>query len=106
MAKILGLDGLSDQDIRTELQRGGKFVVFSYCVSLLVVTFKRGTDVHFIRAGEGTFLKSLPWTVLSLLLGWWGFPFGLIYTPWAVIENLSGGKDVTGQVLGALEAGQ
>lgn len=96
MAKIVGLDGLSDQDIRTELQRGGKFVVFSYCVSLLVVTFKRGTDIHFIRAGEGTFLKSLPWTVLSLLLGWWGFPFGLIYTPWAVIENLSGGKDVTG----------
>ncbi len=106
MAKIVGLDGLSDQDIRTELQRGGKFVVFSYCVSLLVVTFKRGTDIHFIRAGEGTFLKSLPWTVLSLLLGWWGFPFGLIYTPWAVIENLSGGKDVTGQVLGALAAGQ
>ena len=97
---IQGIEGLSQAELQSELAKGGRFVVFSYCISLLVVTFQRSSEVHFIRAGESAFAKSLPYTLLSLFLGWWGFPFGLIFTPMAIYSNLTGGKDVTAQVLG------
>lgn len=102
MAKIVGLEGLSHEELAHELDRGAKFVVYQYCVSLLVITFTRGTSIYFVRSGESRLVRGLPWTMLSLALGWWGFPFGLIFTPMVVIKNLAGGKDVTNEVVGAL----
>ena len=32
---------------------------------------------------------------MSALLGWWGFPWGFIYTPAVLVTNLKGGRDVT-----------
>ena len=96
--QIVGIGGLSAGEVQDELRKGAKFVIFTYCISLLVVTFKRGTDVHFIRSGEGTVGKGMPYTLLSFFLGWWGFPFGLIYTPMCIIQNLSGGQDVTASI--------
>ena len=77
-AKIVGLEGLSPGETQDELRRGARFVIFTYCISLLVVTFKRGTDIHFIRTGQGAVGKGMPYRVLSFFFGWWGFPFGLI----------------------------
>jgi hypothetical protein len=104
MAGIKGLEGLSPSQLQNELARGGRFVVFEYCVSILVKTFRRASDVYFVRAGEGTLALSAGYNLLSLLLGWWGFPWGLIYTPLCLATNLSGGKDVTEQVVTALLA--
>ena len=98
--RILGIEGLSPGDIQDELRKGAKFVIFTWCISLLVVTFKRGTDIYFLRAGEGALGKGMPWTILSFFLGWWGFPFGLIYTPMALFTNLGGGRDVTRELTG------
>ena len=78
---IIGAENLSDAEIKGELQRGARLVVFEYCVSVLIMTFKRSTDIHLVRPGESAVMKGLPWTLLSLLFGWWGFPWGLIYTP-------------------------
>jgi len=96
---IIGAENLSDAELRSELQRGARLVVFEYCVSILIMTFKRSTSVHLVRPGENAVLKGLPWTLLSLLVGWWGFPWGFIYTPAALARNLSGGRDVTDLVL-------
>ena len=100
--EIKGIEGLTVGEVQDHLRRGGKFVVFSYCMSFLVVTLRRSSDVMFIKAGESAFVASLPYTLLSLVIGWWGFPWGLIYTPMAVITNLSGGKDVTGIIMNQL----
>jgi hypothetical protein len=97
--KINGVEGLSTSDVQNMVRQGGRFVIFSYCVSILIMTFKRPTDIYFIKPGEGTFGKHAGWTVLSLFFGWWGIPWGFIYTPWAIIENLSGGKNVTNEVM-------
>ena len=96
---IQGMDGLSPAQVQDEVRRGGRFVVFEYCVSFLVTTLRRSSDVYFVRAGEGTFTISLGYTLLSLFLGWWGFPWGFIYTPRCLATNLGGGKDVTAQVM-------
>lgn len=104
MSDIRGLEGLTAADIDRELARGARFVVFEYCISILIMTFRRSSAVHFVVRGEGTLGKSLPFTLLSLLLGWWGIPWGPIYTVGAVAKNLRGGRDVTAEVLAALRA--
>ncbi len=102
--RIDGAEDLSQRQLLTELERGGKVVLFQYCISLVVVTFKRASGPIYIPPGEGTFLKSLPYTLLSLFLGWWGFPWGFIYTPMVIFSNLAGGKDVTEAVIQDLQA--
>ncbi|ATB35365.1 hypothetical protein CYFUS_000778 [Cystobacter fuscus] len=104
MAGIFGMDGLSTLQVQEELERGGRFVVFEYCVSFFLTTRRRSSDVYFVRAGQGTFGLSLGYTLLSLLLGWWGLPWGFIYTPRCLATNLQGGKDVTDLVLPSLLA--
>jgi len=100
--KIRGIEGLTTDQINFELQRGGRFVIFQYAVSVLVMSFRRPSSVHFIRAGENTILKSIGFTLLTLVAGWWGIPWGPIYTIQSLTTNLRGGKDVTKQVVDAM----
>jgi hypothetical protein len=67
------------------------------------MTFKRPTDVYFIRAGEGTVGKSIGFTLVSLVVGWWGIPWGPIYTIGSLFTNLSGGKNVTNEVIASFK---
>jgi len=103
MAKIVGIEGMSKEELDNEIRNGGKFVYFQYCISVVVMTFKRPSDIHFIRAGEGTAGKSVGFTLLTLLLGWWGIPWGPIYSISSVFTNLTGGKDVTNDVLASMQ---
>ena len=96
---IKGAEAMNAHEVAAEVARGGKIVIFEYCISLVVVTFKRPSAPHLVRAGQGTFGLALPYILLSLAFGWWGFPWGFIYTPMALFTNLSGGRDVTHQVL-------
>ena len=41
MAKINGLEGVTGAQLSAELKSGGKFVIYLYCLSILVITFKR-----------------------------------------------------------------
>ncbi len=100
--KIVGTEGHSPESLRQEVDRGARFVIYSYNVSLLVVSFKRPTDIYFIRPGESRILKALPFTLISLVCGWWGIPWGIIYTFQSLHQNLTGGKDVTESLLATL----
>ena len=102
--KIVGIEGMSEEQLQDELAHGGKLVYFEYCFSILVMTFKRSSDLTFIKKDENAFIKGLGYTLISLLFGWWGIPWGPIYTIGAVIKNCSGGKDVTSQFLGGSTA--
>jgi hypothetical protein len=93
--KILGIEGVSTDQLRFEIQRGAKLVCYQYCISIVVMTFRRSSDVYFIPAGESAVSKGLPWTLLSLVAGWWGIPWGPIFTVQSLVTNLKGGKDLT-----------
>jgi hypothetical protein len=101
--QIKGLENITHQQLAQELAQGAKFVVYSYAISLLIVTFKRGSEVYYIRPGESSVTKGMPYTALSLVAGWWGIPFGPIFTIWSLVVNLGGGKDVTREVVGVLQ---
>ena len=102
--KIRGIEGMKNGELEFEIQRGGKFVLFQYCISIVVLTFRRPSDIYFLRHGESAVTKGLSFTLLSLVAGWWGIPWGPIYTIQSVYNNSRGGKDVTHAVLNSLRA--
>ncbi len=75
-----------------------RLVVFHYCVSLGIVSFKRSSGVKVILPGGSRFLAGLPYTLISICAGWWGIPWGPIWTLQAIGRNLGGGTDVTALV--------
>jgi len=101
---IRGIEGMKHGELDFELQRGAKFVIFQYCISAVVITFRRPTDIYFLRQGENPLVKGLPFTLLSLVAGWWGIPWGPIYTIQSIYNNSRGGKDVTQAVVNSLRA--
>ncbi len=96
---IRGIEGMTAEQVKFEVQRGGRFVVYHYCISIVVLTFRRGTDVYFVRAGESRVKKGMPWTLLTLVAGWWGIPFGPIFSIMSLVTNFKGGKDVTRSII-------
>ena len=92
---IVGLQGMTNEQVWWELQHGAKFVEYEYCVSLLVFTWYRSSRIHFIRCHESAVARGMKYTLLSLFAGWWGIPFGPFCTIAAVITNLAGGRNVT-----------
>ena len=97
--KIKNIAGLTAADLEKEISDGGRFVYFAYTISLLFVTFRDVSGVYLIRQGEGTAGKSLLFTLVTFLVGWWGIPWGPKFTMQAIQINLKGGKDVTDEVM-------
>ena len=102
--RIIGTEGMSPQQVEFEIQRGGKFVFFQYCISILILTFRRPSDIYFVRPGESAIAKGLPFIVLTLFAGWWGIPWGPIYSVQSLVTNFRGGKDVTAEIAANLRA--
>jgi len=104
--KIQGIEGMSVDQVRFEVQRGAKFVFFQYCVSIVVLTFRRTSPIYFIPAGQSALSKGLPWTFLTLIMGWWGIPWGPIFSIQSLVTNFQGGKDVTAEIAAKLQPAQ
>ncbi len=101
--KIKNIGGLSAEAIQEEATKGGKFIYFGYTISLIVLTFKRTSGVYLVRKNENRKMKGLGFTLISLLFGWWGIPFGPKFTMESIRTNMKGGKDVTDEVMATVE---
>ena len=73
----------------------GRSVYYEYCISLVFLTLRRPSRLYHLRAGESGVWRGLPYAALSLLLGWWGVPWGLVYTPLTLWTDLTGGVEVS-----------
>ena len=64
-------------------------------VASLVFITKRGTrgGIWCVRCRSK---QAAVWSTITGLFGWWGFPWGLIYTPRALYDNAKGGKQDKG----------
>ena len=96
---VRGIDGMSVDEVRAEVRNGGRFVIFLWTVSVVIVSMKQPTAIHFIRADEKAFIKAFRPTLITLLFGWWGIPWGPVYSIESLATNLSGGRDVTEDVM-------
>ena len=100
--RIKNIDGLTVQQVRDMVNQGGKFVIFPYTISAVVMTFKRSSDIYFIKPGESSAKHGFGFILTNLILGWWGLPWGPIYTIGSLAAHIGGGKNVTPEVLSAL----
>lgn len=92
---------MTPADLPDAVAQGGRFLLFQYCFSVLILTFKRSSPILFVKPGESAFAKGAPYSLISLVAGWWGIPWGPIWTLTSLATNISGGKDVTREVLSA-----
>ncbi len=97
---------MSTAELKQKVAAGAKFVYFEYTVSIVVATFKRPTDIYFIDAHESAAKHSWHLSTLTGIMGWWGIPWGPIYTIGTFVTNFGGGKDVTAEVMGKILANE
>ena len=97
-----GIEGRSPAMLADEVRRGGRFVFYQYCFSVLVMSFRRPSPIIYIPPGQSRVTPGLLWSGISFLVGWWGFPWGFIWTPMVIYRNLVGGTDVTAEALADL----
>jgi hypothetical protein len=100
--QIKGLGSMTVEELTRELANGARFVIYQYAISVVILSFKRGSDIYFVRSNESAVMKGLPYTLLTLAAGWWGIPFGPIFSLIVLFNNLTGGKDVTKEVCAIL----
>jgi hypothetical protein len=76
-----------------------RLVFFEYCISLIFISLRRPSALYRLGPHQSAWIRGLPYTFLSLLLGWWSIPWGLIYTPLTLWTNLAGGRVLTEEEL-------
>lgn len=62
---------------------------FIYTISVLLMTFRRGAGG--VYCGSCRKKAGLKYSVISAIFGWWGIPWGPIYTVQALGRNSAGG---------------
>jgi hypothetical protein len=68
----------------------GDTVLISYCIVYSAVFFTRKDFSNYCIKGSGrSYLIGIISTIFNLVMGWWGIPWGLIYTPQSLYINLS-----------------
>jgi hypothetical protein len=99
--KIKGTKGAPIADIIEDTGKGGRFVYYSYCISVIFMTFRLRSAVYYVHSGQSPLRRGWPFLVISALFGWWGIPWGPIYTAQAIYIAIRG-KDVTNAAIKAL----
>lgn len=94
---------LFPDELRTRVASGARLVRFEFCFSLLLFTIRRQSPLYLTESWQSRYLRGLGYSLIAILLGPWGVPWGLIYTPWAIWVNLTGGVDETDVLLAQLE---
>ena len=100
--QIKNYPAASVSQIKAMVGQGAKFVIFPYTISFVLMTLKKSSDIYFIKVGETTFQYSSKYVLMNLFIGWWGIPWGPIYTIGAIYQHIKGGKDVTHIVMSDL----
>ncbi|BCU75845.1 hypothetical protein [Luteolibacter sp. LG18] len=84
----------------TEVMNGARFRTLPWVASMVVVTLHRDLgEPRKFAPGEWPTADLLKTTLTTALLGWWGLPFGPIYTLLALFYLWQGGRDRTTEVL-------
>jgi hypothetical protein len=90
---------MTAEEVRARVAAGARLVRFEICISAVVFTLRRQSAVYLTKSRRERFFRGLLYSLGSLLLGPWGVPWGILWTPWAVWVNLTGGIDETDAIL-------
>lgn len=93
------MEHLDGGRLAAELERGARFVSFSYCVSILLVTFRRTSEVIYLPPQSVAQWVGSRYLLVTLFLGWWALPWGPIYALGCIWQALRGGDDCTQEIV-------
>ena len=83
--------------------KGGSIIEYQRVASCMVASQKSSNYV-WVPPDANRVLRSLPYTLSTLLFGWWSL-YGFAWTIQALITNLGGGRDATEELLEATGGG-
>ena len=86
---------MSTTQLAAAAAQGCRLVTYEYCISLIIVTWRRQSRVYLLAPDQLGLWEAAPYLLLTMFLGWWGLPWGLIYTPLALLTHLAGGRDAS-----------
>lgn len=76
---------------------------FQACFSFLILTTKSPSR-FFIKGYDNMIASGLAYTLVTLVFGWWGLPWGPIYTLETLYRNTVGGhKQIIGDMIDKIE---
>lgn len=102
--EIKGIENMTYGELYDDIDKGGKFVIFTYAISIVVMTFKRPSEtIYYVKSNESAISYGWPYLLITILLGWWGIPFGPIYSIGSIVTSFKG-DNVTNDVLKALNS--
>jgi len=71
-------------------------ILTRYCIVFSFVFFTRKTYTNYVVKGSfKSFITGVASTLSNLLVGWWGIPWGPIYTIQSIFINLSNKESVS-----------
>jgi hypothetical protein len=97
------LPDIPKRQLKAELQMGTRIIVFQYCFSMIILSFRRTSPAFLIKFGESPWNRGIKYLLISFFFGWWGVPWGPIWTISTLFRNFKGGIDVTENVRRVLE---
>jgi len=101
--QIQGIDNLTAQELKRELSNGASFRRFKYCISYIAATKTKSSPIFFIKSNESYLNIGMPYALKTLFFGWWGIPWGPIYSIGYLLSYIFGGDDMTKDIKKVLE---
>lgn len=92
--KIRGLRGMTVYEIIDEIDNGGEFRIFKYCLSVVFAAEKKSSDIYFVKHNEKPIKHHWIVSLETFIFGWWSLP-GIFWTVECLVTNFKGGIDVT-----------
>jgi hypothetical protein len=98
--KLKVQDNLSVKELEHLVNSGCRFISFTYCISIIfAVTLRRFSPAILIIDRRVFNKNKFKYNLLTILFGWWGFPWGPIFSVRALNVNRKGGIDVTDDIM-------
>lgn len=90
---------------------GVRFKIVPYVFSVVIMSFRRNMGgIQPVSTGSWPVGSVIGAVIITMLFGWWGFPWGIIWSIPVLFQLWNGGRDVTSQMLiaevGPLDAKQ
>lgn len=77
---------MSSAELAEALRSGARVVAHRWAISLVFVTFYLATRPTYIAPGRRDW-RALAYSLLTLVCGWWGIPWGPVRTIQTLIHN-------------------
>jgi len=76
-----------------EIKPDTELIQFQICISFILFSVKSPSR-FLVKGYDKTLSKKTICTIISFIFGWWGIPWGPIYTIQTICNNLAGGKKI------------